>query len=102
MPGPSPKLATFSITDDFEQTVTSFQINGALGVGVSGPLLAEPSPGGGYNVVADGQLISMAGSTKRARTMSRARPGGRNRRKRSFWLSPWARAHNLASARHWP
>jgi hypothetical protein len=51
------KPATFSITDDYEKTVTSFQINGALGVGISGPLVTEPSPIGGYNVVADGQLI---------------------------------------------
>ncbi|MGA9604173.1 MAG: hypothetical protein WBQ82_08660 [Methyloceanibacter sp.] len=51
------KPATFSITDDFEKTVTSFQIDGAVGVGVSGPLVTEPSSIGGYNVVADGQLI---------------------------------------------
>jgi hypothetical protein len=52
------KPATFSVTDDFEKTVTSFQINGALGLGVSGPLITEPSPVGGYNVVADGQIIA--------------------------------------------
>ena len=51
------KPATFSITDDFEKTVKSFQINGALGVGISGPLVTEPSPIGGYDVVADGQII---------------------------------------------
>jgi hypothetical protein len=51
------KPATFSITDDFEKTVTSFQINGAVGVGVSGPLLTEPSSIGGYDVLADGQII---------------------------------------------
>jgi hypothetical protein len=102
MPGPSPKLATFSITDDFEQTVTSFQINGALGVGVSGPLLAEPSPGGGYNVVADGQLIFYGRLNQKGADNVESQARGRNRRKRSFWLSPWARAHNLASARHWP
>jgi hypothetical protein len=51
------KPATFSITDDFKESVTSFQINGALGVGVSGPLVTERSTLGGYDVVADGQLI---------------------------------------------
>ena len=51
------KPATFSITDDFQKTVTSFQINGAIGVSVSGPMLSERSPDGGYNIVADGQLI---------------------------------------------
>jgi len=51
------KPATFSITDDIEESVKSFQINGALGIGVSGPLVTEPSPLGGYDFVADGQLI---------------------------------------------
>jgi hypothetical protein len=38
----SSKPATFSVTDDFEKTVTSFQTNVAVGIGIAGPLVTGP------------------------------------------------------------